>query len=634
MRVLSKLPASLGRPEGVAETFTPRDIDFTYAIGGMGWLSAASPQRPIRRQTAPYRKQQFDSQPQAGEQSLDGWWYRSQLTFHGGAGQTYNDPIQRGGTDVSDQRFLESVGVDVWTPGRVTLLPRLAQVADTAVVDLVGYTTPTGKNMVLRATSSAVSQRSADGVYSGTTASPATESIVSICTDGTNLYIATAVGIHKGALPDGNGTITWTKIWNTGTSAVKIAWVKQRLVATVGPAVYELVGTGPTLPTAKYTHPNTGWTWTSISETGNAIYAAGYAGGASSVYKFVPSTTDGSMPTLSGGIVAAQLPDGENVHAVYGYLGTYLALGTSRGVRVAQGTQNGDLEYGPLIVETASPVRCFTARDRFLFFGLTAGVGGASGLGRLDLGNQVAPLRFAYATDVYYPTAASSVTSCAHIGNSANLALGTSSDGLLHMDGTGTKVPSGYLTTSRVRYTTLEPKLFKLVRVRGPVLAGSIGLSTVSSGGTEAPIITLGQGNPPGDDDINLTQPIGPQEYISLKFTLNRSTVDLATGAEMSSYQLKALPGTARQRIVQLPVLCFDHESDENGQEWGGAGSAIRRLQQLEEIESRGDTVLWQDLRSGTATVVTIEQLDFVQTAPPNGAQGWGGYLNITMRTV
>jgi hypothetical protein len=32
--------------------------------------------------------------------------------------------------------------------------------------------------------------------------------------------------------------------------------------------------------------------------------------------------------------------------------------------------------------------------------------------------------------------------------------------------------------------------------------------------------------------------------------------------------------------------------------------------------------------------MVSIEQLEFIQSAPPQDASGWGGYLNVTLRTV
>jgi hypothetical protein len=91
-----------------------------------------------------------------------------------------------------------------------------------------------------------------------------------------------------------------------------MGWVKQRLVAGIGTSIYELTGAlgTTTLPAAIYTHPNTGWEWTSISEGGSAIYAAGYAGGNGAIYKFTLSTA-GVMPTLTSGIIAAQLPIGE-----------------------------------------------------------------------------------------------------------------------------------------------------------------------------------------------------------------------------------------------------------------------------------------------------------------------------------
>lgn len=640
LRIPTRPPGSLSQPPSAVDQFAKNDVDFSYAIGGMGWLSAANPDRPVRRQTAPFRKQQLDVAGQAGEQSLENWWYRSQFTFHGGAGQLYNDPNTRSGAggqgaESVETRYFKSCGVDVWTPGKVTLLPAMVQVASASVIDVVGYSTATNKNMIMWATGASVDQRSADGVYSGSTAAPDGETIVSLCIDGSHAFIATAVGIYTATLPDGNGSMTWVKLWNTGTPKVRIGWVKQRLVGCIGTAVYELVGTGPVLPVDKksFTHPNDQWVWTSISEGGRAVYVSGYAGGRSSVFKFVPTETSGDLPQLSTGIVAAVMPEGENIHAIYGYLGTYVAIGTSRGVRIGITDENGDITYGPLSPETTNPVQCFAARDRFVYFGLTDGIDGKSGLGRIDLGYSLDGLRFAYAWDVFHSAATSLVTGCALIGNSNNLAMGTSADGLFLNDGSGTKLASGYLETSRARFSTLEPKLYKLVRVRGPVLEGSLGVSVIGTSGVPSPLSTIAQGVMPSAD-LDIRNPSGPQEYISLRFVLNRNSTNLTLGAEFSSYQLKALPGTVRTRLIQLPMLCFDLESDDNGQRWGGTGTAIERLLAIEAIESTGDTILWQDFSNNTAEMVSIEQLEFIQSAPPQNAAGWGGYLNITLRTV
>ena len=50
-----------------------------------------------------------------GEQSLDGFWLRSQVSFHKGAGIKYYEP---GSEKETQYRFDDSEGVDVWTPGR------------------------------------------------------------------------------------------------------------------------------------------------------------------------------------------------------------------------------------------------------------------------------------------------------------------------------------------------------------------------------------------------------------------------------------------------------------------------------------------------------------------------------------
>ena len=96
------------------------DIAYDVAIGGMPFIYAINDANPYVRQTAPYRKEQFDNQPEPGEQTLTGWWIRSQSSFHEGAGITFYDPALIPGEGTS--RFADSQGVNVWTEGEVTLL--------------------------------------------------------------------------------------------------------------------------------------------------------------------------------------------------------------------------------------------------------------------------------------------------------------------------------------------------------------------------------------------------------------------------------------------------------------------------------------------------------------------------------
>ena len=100
------------------------DINYDVAIGGLPFIYAISDARPYIRQTAPFRKDQFDNQTEPGEQSLTGWWIRSQSSFHGGAGIVYFDP--QTSDPFGHYRFADSRGVDVFNQGEVTLLKNVS----------------------------------------------------------------------------------------------------------------------------------------------------------------------------------------------------------------------------------------------------------------------------------------------------------------------------------------------------------------------------------------------------------------------------------------------------------------------------------------------------------------------------
>jgi hypothetical protein len=100
-------------------SYQPSDFGYDVAINTQPFFMSTSDETPYRRVTAQYRKQQFDQTREAGEQSLTGWWFRSQSSFHLGAGIKYFEPAQ----DESLRfQFTESKGLDVWTKGQVTLL--------------------------------------------------------------------------------------------------------------------------------------------------------------------------------------------------------------------------------------------------------------------------------------------------------------------------------------------------------------------------------------------------------------------------------------------------------------------------------------------------------------------------------
>ncbi len=119
-------------PIGIAGTTTELYQNtgniYDIAIGGQPFLLAASDKYPYQRQTATYRKQQFDNTREVGEQSFEGWWLRSQSSFHLGSGINYLDPYTG---ETVQYRFFDSEGVDVWTPGSASLLKNVSSTHQT-----------------------------------------------------------------------------------------------------------------------------------------------------------------------------------------------------------------------------------------------------------------------------------------------------------------------------------------------------------------------------------------------------------------------------------------------------------------------------------------------------------------------
>jgi hypothetical protein len=112
------LPYVLSNPSNSA-TYSLTGEAYDVAIAGNPFFMMTSDDAPYRRVTAQYRKQQIDQTREAGEQTLTGWWVRSQSSFHLGAGIKFFEPQQE---ESLRFQYTESKGVDVWTRGQATLL--------------------------------------------------------------------------------------------------------------------------------------------------------------------------------------------------------------------------------------------------------------------------------------------------------------------------------------------------------------------------------------------------------------------------------------------------------------------------------------------------------------------------------
>ena len=729
--ITEPIVSPIGIAGGTTPIFTNTSNIYDIAIGGQPFLLGASDKYPYQRQTATYRKQQFDNTKEVGEQSFEGWWLRSQSSFHNGAGINYLDPYV---SENVQYRFFDSEGVNVWTPGQTTLLKNVYsthQVTGTIRsngrpwqflrsiewvqngntydgvlnhdefdVDKVFPTITVSINNKALTTNVATLTTTAahglcvgmeititgvDATFNGTftiTGVPTTttftyakvatnvsstavspvgtgvtsvihfidyntgtdDPVFSICDDGTTAFWVTndtasgKLEVNKKALTGTAttaATVMFTSPGITVTNAV-IEFVKERLVMAANNKIYEFATSAAALPTELYTHPSTAHVYTSITASGNAIYVSGYNGIQSTIQKFTLSTNDGTMPTLTFASVAAELPVGEIVYKIYYYLG-YMVIGTNKGIRMATVGDDGSITYGPIVVHTEQPVYDFAARDNFIW--AATNVNGKPGVTRIDLSQEIEPLRFAYANDLYYNEDQNRyTTACAFIDGTDRLAFCTNnngSNGTVYIEDANTLTETGYITTGFIRYATVEKKYFKLIKPRfNTPMFGTCVISTKEIDGDTNSIITIAGSTPALNTDLGTNISV-PQEELAFKFTFGRDTSDITKGPMFDGYQVKSLPAVVRARQLTIPLINYDFETDRYGIQNGYEGRAWDRLQALENLEAAGDTVVIQDFTTGEQITGLIEQLSFERTTPADRRySGFGGVVYVSIRTV
>jgi hypothetical protein len=624
------IPYVLSNPAG-ATNYSATGVNYDMAIAGLPFFIAASDDSPYRRVTAKYRKEQYDQTREAGEQSLTGWWFRSQSTFHLGAGIKYFEPAQ----DESLRfQYTESKGVEVFTKGQVTLLNTTASFMAATTPQLIGVNDGTDDCIVF-SSGTTINKKTSAGADTVYTQAGTASTIFSITTNGKQYFFINGTHVHRGNLA---GTTSDTEIYNaSSTTRGTIRYVKQRLIAAINNSLYELDPNNASgaLPAVLFTHPNTSWVWSSISEGPSAIYVSGYDpnGTSSSVFKVgldTASTTTLGFPELLPPTVIIDLPEGERINDFDVYLGTYAVLATSKGFRVGVSDTNGDIQYGPLLFDQAS-CNSIAFRDRFAYIATT--IDSEAGLVKVDLSTTVIAnsLVFPWAWDLVASGVAAASSQVAFFGNTDRAAF--SSGNVIYAESTTDKVTSGYLQTGFIRYNTLENKLFKLLNPRIDTTDGAITIKSVDSQNAEYNLGGFAQGA--ATSELGIPYPATAQEYLAFKFTISRSSTDATKGPLFTGYQLKSLPAVPRQRIIQYPLFCYDHESDNLGVEVGYEGSAYDRLSQLEAVENVGDTIRVEDFRTGESYIGLIEEIDFINRTPSDRRfSGYGGMLIATVRLI
>jgi hypothetical protein len=616
-------------------------IAYDLDINDLRFCLRPDAENPYMRQSLPIQKQQQDTSKEPGEQTLDGYWLRSQDSWHRGAGVNFYEP---GSDEDTRYRFYESSGVNVWTEGIISPLHKMTN-QQTAVAN-VYIQDAGGGSFAITDDSSLVSWIGP----SITLGSPPAGHTGRWYFFGTNKIVK--VGWTSPADP----TIG---VWNERTSTLigknatvrpDVWYLKDRLLVSQGANLFEVPLNAASAvdladkTAALYAPADTGTTWVDAAEGPSAIYAAFTDGAHDGIVRFtLQDASSGQTPKLSQAYRVLDLPAGERIYKIFGYLGRFLLLSTSAGIRVCAVDGNADLTMGQVMVPAASTGRfnSFHADGRYVYVGGadvpkadTSGTGNlmdwgtAAGFVRINLGESTGDsqsLTFAWAMDER--TAASgTVTSSARI-SAGKQAIAVAGSGVWVTD-TVNLEPKGYLAMGRVRYATYAKKVFRALDLDG-TLPGACGMQVQLLDERDLSAFSVSM-----DQSTGLFTMLGldltkSYRYIRPVITMTASG---SSGPTLSQVQLRSLPTPGRLRQIRYPLKCEDREEDRRGNTYGHKGFAEERVYALEALEDAGLPVSVIDRRTGESYSAMIDEIRFVgTTAPDRNNRNFSGTLWVTL---
>lgn len=600
--------------EGKATAQLVPDV-FPVAINGRAYqLDRAS--RAFARQFDPRVRDSVDQSTAPGEAAINpqGLWRRGEVSWHYGAGQKYADTAE-----AQDYRFYTSKGVNPWVKGQLTLLNKTAKNTGTSAP-----TTNVGKVLVVNDKIFVIDgtdvkyASSLSGNWTTTTAPAGVTAVKDLASDGTNVfacYTATTSGVYSTPVASPG---TWTRMVHEDLD--KIGYVNGRLMGADGHILYDAsvrayssgsIGSGDTL----LTHRNTAFTWVDFAGGNTHIYAAGYAGDVSLIYK-TTIKTDGS--SLDAPSVAAQLPLGEIVSSIDSYLG-FVFIGSNKGVRFASADGNGNLTIGSLIF-TSGEVKGFTFEDRFAWFCWTNYDGTSGGLGRLDISTFTATNTPAFATDLMYDSTAAVLSVATFAGKRLFTMSGV---GVIYED-TGNLVNSGELVSGIYRWGIPDRKFVARVDTRSTPLVGYITPSISLDNGAYTEL--LGQQIQGTVESVSTA----PQDkFIECKFKFQLERFSALTGPTMTRWMARAYATPARSQLFRVPLLMhsvlrvkgtdyFFNVQDE--------------LAQLRNLVTNPRIVNYQE--NSDVYSVIVEDVEFQATDALGSSNETEGTAIVTMRSV
>jgi len=585
---------------------------FPVAIDGRPYMLDTASGRYARTFEARLRDS-VDQSDIPGEAAINpqGLWRRGQTSWHFGFNQKYGDL-----PDSNVERFEASLGVDVWTEGELTLLNDVKVSLSTSGTNLflavVGdeLWCTDGSNVKYTTDPYATSPTWATITGPGT--------IRDIQSIGSDAYVVfPGTGSTRGIVKVDGGTHTLAGTATAyGVQFDKVGYAKGRLVASSTTSSELWFDPSGNNPPADYTHPDENFRWVGFAAGQNAIYCAGYSGQKSLIYK-VTIQSDGTLDTP---VVAAELPFGERVYSLAGYLG-YILIGTNEGLRYASADADANLVLGQTIAGT-NPILCADGYQQYVWVGVTDYTGDYTGLGRIDLSHYVDVNVPAAAPDLMYE-GQGDVQSVATFDSKRVFTV--SGVGVVVED-TASLMASGYCETGTWRWGIPDPKFLAFFDLEYEALNGSIDVDYAYDGGNYE---RLGTANAQGGSLTSLSGLDKKFRQAKFKITLNRDTVTASEGPVLARWQARAVPAPSRSELFQVPVLLHQRINRFN-REYNV--DVEFELNKLRDLIHNPRVIQYQ---TGTSVYKTIvESVEWVPVDQPNDDYIFDGTATVTLRSL
>jgi len=585
------------------------EASFPVAINGRPYMVDVKSGEFTRQFDQRVRDSQ-DNSTAPGEAAINpqGLWRRGQNSWHFGAGQQYADVA-----DSQDYRFYKSKGVNPWTKGELTLL-------NATKVSLSNAST--ASNMVVQDGRVYVSlngdvKYTTDPFASSPTWTDVTGEPAATCntmaTNGDKIFFGFANdGIRVLDPATSISAISGTKFINTTDNYYMLGFAKGYMFGAYNHEIQLIDKSGSK---AVVISPfDTAFTWVGVATGQNAIYAAGHANKKSLIYK-ITIKADG---TLDAGSVALELPTGEVVTAISGYLGAIL-LGTNKGVRYCSTDSSSNLIAGA-IIPTSGDVKKFTSNERFSWFTWSNYDGVSTGLGRLDFSNFIAPNTPAFATDLMYTSTADVLNVVTFNDKHCFVVSGV---GVIAED-SDNLVTEGTIETGIYQWGIPDRKFAPRVDIRVEPLAGSVSAEVAVENTGYA---SIGTHTDPGDTEHTFIAPETKFITAGYRFTLGRATA--LTGPVFIRWMSRAYAAPTRSRLISVPILLHERHNINNKDYYF---DVAEERDFLEELVLNPTIVTYQE-KSDEFSVI-VEDCRWVPRLVSGTDWLWEGTMIVIMRTI